>query len=79
MDCARLMRGSSSRLNAVIPCAANDLTVSAWVAGWRKLINTAPFFRREISLSRGACTFSTASASCSMVPALLATRAPASS
>ena len=48
------MRGRSSRLNAVMPCEARERTVSAWVAGCRKLMRTAPFLRTEISLSLGA-------------------------
>jgi hypothetical protein len=37
-----------------MPCEASERTVSACVAGCRKLMSTAPFFMTEISLSRGA-------------------------
>jgi hypothetical protein len=63
IDCAREMRGTSSRLNAVTPRFARARTMSAWVAGCKKLISTAPLLMRLTSPIVGASTLSTASAS----------------
>src|SRR2546423_8123329 len=59
--CARLIRGTRSRLKALTFCFASALTASALVAGCRKLINTAPVLRRPTSSGVGGCTLSTAS------------------
>src|SRR2546430_13251250 len=59
--CARLIRGTRSRLKALTFCFASALTASALAAGCRKLISTAPALRRPTSSGVGGCTLSTAS------------------
>ena len=76
MLCARLMRGTRSRLKALTFRLASPPITSALVAGCRKLIRTLPSRSRPTSSGVGGWTLRTASAAKAVAASV--TLAPAS-
>src|SRR5205807_3875227 len=61
MDCARVMRGNSARLNAVTFCAASAATASRAADGWNTATSAVPSRNSRTSAEDGGCTLRTTS------------------
>ena len=74
MDCARVMRGTSSSASAVILALASAGRISSFAPGVRRAMSVQPFGRAATSSALGFRTFATTSGAAAASAAASATR-----